>query len=340
MEIAMLCQENCISTFVENQQDIRLLINSMTPATVEFFENAFNETRFTKEIKNLQWQVGNPMEVVGQKSQVVTEMIIATALKQDLDQDEETQSRQVVAKMLPLEWVFAKYGGNEKINFKELVIALSESPFDSLFSTELVITLTEHIWSRYYVSVLKKCFLPFCIYFISTQVFLTKYVMEGINTDGDLHQWLIPYILAGLLDLGVLYFLFFEVIVAIRSGAKYFSDPFNYVDIGSFTLNIYLGITTFNHKYEEEVSDNVRVICSAAIILNWFKVFYWLRLFDATSFYVKLITETLSDIVNFLVLFIVILLTFANALVVADHGREKEIVGAAFGAKFIDATLD
>ena len=70
--------------------------------------------------------------------------------------------------MLPLEWVFAKYGGNEKINFKELVIALSESPFDSLFSTELVITLTEHIWSRYYASVLKKCFLPFCIYFIAT----------------------------------------------------------------------------------------------------------------------------------------------------------------------------
>lgn len=91
------------------------------------------------------------------------------------------------------------------------------------------------------------------------------------------------------------------------------------------------------------MSDNVRVICSAAIILNWFKVFYWLRLFDATSFYVKLITETLSDIVNFLVLFIVILLTFANALVVADHGRvgeEERIIGAAFGAKFIDATLD
>ena len=165
--------------------------------------------------------------------------------------------------------------------------------------------------------------------------------MEGINIDGDLNEWLIPYILAGLLVLGVLFFLFFEVISALRTGAKYFSDPFNYVDIGTFTLNIYLSITTFNHKYEEEVSDNVRVICSAAIILNWFKVFYWLRLFSATSFYVKLITETLSDIVNFLVLFILILLTFANALVVADYGRgEKEIISAAFGAKFIDATLD
>ena len=226
-----------------------------------------------------------------------------------------------MAKMLPLEWVFAKYGGNEAVSFRELVIALSESPFDSLFSTELVITLTEHIWARYYKSVFRRAFIPFCIYFILTQVFLTKYVMEGINPEGSSVEQAIPYAMCFTILVGVLFFLLFEFIVMLRAGWSYFIDPFNYVDLGSFTLNVFLVVNTFQHKYGTAVGASTRAVCSLAIILNWIKVFYWMRLFDATSFYVKLIKETLFDITNFLVLFIIILMTFGNALLVANHGR-------------------
>lgn len=341
MEIAMLCRENCIATFVENQHDITLLFNSMTPATVEFFENAFNQTRFTKSVKNLQWQVGTQMEVVGQKSQVFNESIAAAQLKnvKTKDNDDEIQSRQVIAQMLPIEWVFAKYGGNEQVSFRELVVALSESPFDSLFSTELVITLTEHIWSRYYKSVFRYCFLPFCVYFIVTQVFLSTYTLSGIDPSSSV---LLPYLMTLIIFLGVIFFLFFEMIVALRSGLEYFSDPFNYIDLSSFALNIILVIDTHRHGYGSKVSETIRAITSLAVILMWFKVFYWMRLFDSTSFYVKLIRETVYDIRYFLILFIVILLTFANALLVANHGRgdEEEIVDSVFGVALLDAVLN
>ena len=50
----------------------------------------------------------------------------------------------------------------------------------------------------------------------------------------------------------------------------------------------------------------------------WIKTFYWMRLFTATSFYIRLIQETLSDIKFFLILFVFILMTFGNTLMVMN----------------------
>ena len=58
MHIAMLCLENSLKDFVDSVADIEILIASMSPTIVEFFENAFNETRFTKKIKNIDWKLG------------------------------------------------------------------------------------------------------------------------------------------------------------------------------------------------------------------------------------------------------------------------------------------
>ena len=73
MEIAMHCSENSVNNFVDNLDDIIILFTSMSPAVVEFFENGFNETRFTKKIKNLEWQTGKSYKVIGQMGSVITE---------------------------------------------------------------------------------------------------------------------------------------------------------------------------------------------------------------------------------------------------------------------------
>lgn len=60
----------------------------------------------------------------------------------------------------------------------------------------------------------------------------------------------------------------------------------------------------------------------------WIKSFYWMRFFTDTSFYVRLIRETLYDIRYFLILFIFILMTFGNTLMVIAEGRDKNTVVA------------
>ena len=69
----MLTQENSINNFIDNLSDIKILFTSMSPAVVEFFQNGFNETRFTKRIRNLDWTMGKPMKVIGRMGSVMTE---------------------------------------------------------------------------------------------------------------------------------------------------------------------------------------------------------------------------------------------------------------------------
>ena len=58
----------------------------------------------------------------------------------------------------------------------------------------------------------------------------------------------------------------------------------------------------------------MRYLCAGAIALMWFRLIKWMRLFDATAFYSRLLTQTLSDIVNFLLLFLLVLGLFSNVL--------------------------
>lgn len=43
-------------------------------------------------------------------------------------------------------------------------------------------------------------------------------------------------------------------------------------------------------------------------------LFYWLRLFAGLAFYVTMIVETLKDISNFMVMFVIAIIMFSNAV--------------------------
>ena len=55
----------------------------------------------------------------------------------------------------------------------------------------------------------------------------------------------------------------------------------------------------------------------------WLKVFYWFRLFNATSFYIRLITETIYDISTFLIILVAFLFMFANCIYVLNLYRKE-----------------
>ena len=79
-----------------------------------------------------------------------------------------------------IDWVYASQGGIQETGFRELVIALSKAPHESLFSTELVQVLMESFWDRYFRSILYRCCLPFSVYFCVTLTYMFNYASEGI----------------------------------------------------------------------------------------------------------------------------------------------------------------
>ena len=58
-----------------------------------------------------------------------------------------------------------------------------------------------------------------------------------------------------------------------------------------------------------------------------FKVFYWLRLFELTAFYILLLKQTLWDIRIFMILLIIALATFGIPMVILNFNRDEGMNG-------------
>ena len=138
----MLCEENSMENFIENLHDITILIDSMSPTIVDFFENSFNKTRFTKKINNVYWQStkGSNFKVIGKSDSVMTQKYANRTLNKNLNKEDtdQIQNRLVDTKMLQIGWVYENPQGKYPVGFRELIVALSDAKHESIFSTELI----------------------------------------------------------------------------------------------------------------------------------------------------------------------------------------------------------
>ena len=66
---------------------MEILFESMSPATLEFFHNAFHRTRFTQRIENLKWPAGVALQVYGTRNSAITQSITEEALYQGKKMD-------------------------------------------------------------------------------------------------------------------------------------------------------------------------------------------------------------------------------------------------------------
>lgn len=91
-----------------------------------------------------------------------------------------------------------------------------------------------------------------------------------------------------------------------------------------FFIGAFLDITS------DKVSDNMRILFVFSVMLCLSKVVYLVRVFKQLNFLVKMLSFVLNDIVDFMVLFFCILITFAecNHIVKVDisgYGRLPEV---------------
>lgn len=87
---------------------------------------------------------------------------------------------------------------------------------------------------------------------------------------------------------------------------------------------IYLGCFADQDQMMNEQGESFAVILpsigASLLIIN---LVYWITLFPASSFYVTLFVESFKDIQAFLVILMIILMTFSIAMAVADHNANK-----------------
>ena len=94
----------------------------------------------------------------------------------------------------------------------------------------------------------------------------------------------------------------------------------------SHTINVWIFIQIVINICADDIVfsiSSLRAYIGFACFIMWIKVFYWMRLWESTAYYVKLITQTLSDVKLFLLLCLVILFAFANLFFMLNIGTDS-----------------
>ena len=123
----------------------------------------------------------------------------------------------------------------------------------------------------------------------------------------------------------MIFFGWIELRQLFESGYQYFFDVWNIIDMISLMLNyVFMSMFFICIYYNVEYFNKSRIqdIGSWAIFFMWIKVFYWFRLFPQYAYYVKLITQTISDSRAFSFLVLIIMIAFGNFLYVANRTND------------------
>ena len=80
----------------------------------------------------------------------------------------------------------------------------------------------------------------------------------------------------------------------------------------------------------------------------WFKLFFWLRLFTNTAFFINLLSQTFEDVKNFMVLLLLLITAFANIQYIMNEKRMYEnpdnpdtwLYSKMSSSKFVSAWLN
>ena len=96
----------------------------------------------------------------------------------------------------------------------------------------------------------------------------------------------------------------------------YFLDYWNYIDFGAIVLNVIfifmLNVNCVLKHNDYYAKNTIRLIAALGSFILWVKLFYWMRLFKATAYFITLITQTIIDIKVFMVMLTILLMAFAT----------------------------
>lgn len=114
----------------------------------------------------------------------------------------------------------------------------------------------------------------------------------------------------------------------LQDGIAYFDDPWNWLDFSiTLTSTTYLFrifVASIIGHTGEITPVFFRAHGAVAAFLIGIKVFYWMRLFKSSAFFIRLIVETLADVKVFVGLMFVILYAFANFFLILNTNDNPE----------------
>ena len=232
------------------------------------------------------------------------------------DKEDTSNLRQVEAKLLEFNWIFIGQ------NAAKFIAVLAETENDEIFATQQVRVLIEFLWQGYYAAIRDKLFIPFVFYMAAYSCYVTYLSKEHSNEFNALYCCeMACLVLAGKLGLR---FLLLEAIQISRDRWAYFTDFWNLLDLCSLALNATYVFFELSNRFSE---NTINLIGAASIAIMWTKMFYWMRIGKRFAAFIRVVEQIVKSISVFSFMLAVVLVAFANCIMVLQlnrHSHEHE----------------
>ena len=109
---------------------------------------------------------------------MVTGSEVNEALKEEASvfyDESDVQEKKINLKMLVVDFIFNPKKNGGRTNFGDLAKVLAKAP-ESVLNTELVKTLVENFYNKYFYWIFGICYIPFVIYFLSASYFFSALI--------------------------------------------------------------------------------------------------------------------------------------------------------------------
>ena len=254
-----------------------------------------------------------------------------------------------VIKSMDFDWFFnPKRKGLEKYGEKKQGDQVNQSLFVRSFLDYLCTTNSSKpfeceamqnaifvYWDFYKKVTILKHFVPYVLFFILYAIYATYFVPEKHKEsaqDGKFH--ILCWTFGAISIIFNFYWTYIEIIQLISDKWEHLKSVWNYIDFGIVVL-------TFTHVFmvmgDADFEDINRVGC-INILMMYFKLFYFMRIFLSTSYLVRMIIETTKDMKNFALVVFISIVAFANAFYIIGRNSDEED-GNLAGELFTDAFI-
>lgn len=231
--------------------------------------------------------------------------------------ESESQIKRVSIEAIDFDWIF------EGDNAREFILLLTYKARSKIYIQKSVRVFVKLIWELYQPQIVKKIFMPYLFYMMII-MYLSVYhlggflehldhIEDGSSITNERNFVVFLSIIAMCL---IGFFVNIEYSQAKQSWSDYFIDYWNYIDALSLGLNfmflVMLNTNCFLVSNEYFTKEKIRLNASVGCFILWVKLFYWMRLFKVTAYFITLITQTIFDIRVFMIMLSIMLIAFAS----------------------------
>jgi hypothetical protein len=225
---------------------------------------------------------------------------------------------------------------NDPLNdkFFDTLASIQKGDVFKLRSIQTLIDFNYPLVQKYLI---RRLFLPYVVFHI---VFLfTIFEAWESRFEGNM---IYLYVCSMLVTLTICTFFFVNEMRQILNEGPlmYFSSFWNYIDtvplFGIYIMAIFSFVEIIISSNQSIQDDYQRIIVSIVVLFMWFKLLYFFRLFDSTSYLIRIIVTVVLDMKNFFLVFVFMNIGLGNAFLVLSNGNTAE---NQFTSGFVNSAL-